>query len=356
MAKYGVDNFCIEQIDSASDFSVLGKLERKYISEYKSTNREFGYNITAGGESNQLDANPRARITLEDVKQIRRIYNEGKLGCKEAWNEYSDRISFSAFEKVYEGATWKSIMPEVYTKENKILHKQMRANNGEKNGNSFLTDEYVYEIRKYYVNHTLKECYAKYGEFFSSIDTFRKIIDTSYNNIPKYSKTSKEWYYQKNKTKRVCTKNNIRITDDIIEIDTFSDFGELNGTFITDKEYADVIKGNKWSNMNGKLYTYNSKNKIVFLHNIIIGDNKKTFYINGNTFDVRKNNLTHNLSWCKIMDFGFDKFQTMCLNEQISLRQLSKAIGVSPKSVSSFIEKNHIKISKNKVRKTINND
>ena len=49
--KYGVDKFTIKIIDSCDDGSQLEQLEIKYIAEYKSTDRQFGYNLTHGGES-----------------------------------------------------------------------------------------------------------------------------------------------------------------------------------------------------------------------------------------------------------------------------------------------------------------
>lgn len=79
MRKYGLENFTIEEIDNTEDFKELGRLERYYIQLYDSQNPDKGYNITAGGESNQLDANPRTRLKVSDVVQIREIYSYGEL-------------------------------------------------------------------------------------------------------------------------------------------------------------------------------------------------------------------------------------------------------------------------------------
>ena len=79
MRKYGLENFSIEQIDSTDDFKELGRLERKYIKQYDSQNPNKGYNLTAGGESNQWDANPAAKLTYDEVVQIREIYAMGEL-------------------------------------------------------------------------------------------------------------------------------------------------------------------------------------------------------------------------------------------------------------------------------------
>lgn len=198
MKKYGVENFLIEEIDRSNDFEELGKLERKYIEEYDSTNPEHGYNLTFGGESNQLDGNPRAKLTVDDVKNIRRIYSECTIGCKDCWEMYSDRISYSAFEKIYEGTTWRDVMPEVYTEKAKLFHRtKLKAAYGEKNTNAILTDNEINEIREYYTTHSLKECYEKFGEKFKTKQSFRSVIDKTYLHLPIYSKVKKKWVYKK---------------------------------------------------------------------------------------------------------------------------------------------------------------
>ena len=37
---------------------------------------------------------------------------------------YKSKISFSAFQKIWEGTTWKDINFEVYTEENKSWHQK----------------------------------------------------------------------------------------------------------------------------------------------------------------------------------------------------------------------------------------
>lgn len=83
MRKHGVQNFTVEEIDKTDDFKKLAELERYYIKKYDSRNPEKGYNTLAGGESNQLDDNPRAKLTIEEVVQIRTIYADCEIGCKQ---------------------------------------------------------------------------------------------------------------------------------------------------------------------------------------------------------------------------------------------------------------------------------
>lgn len=194
MEKYGVDNFIIEEIDKTDNFKELGELERKYIKLFDSTNQEKGYNITKGGESNQLDGNPRAKLSVEEVMQIREIYNQCEIGCKKCWEMFKHTgISYDAFEKVYEGVTWRGIMSEVYTTENKEKHHKLKGQKGEINGNAILKDDEVMEIRRFYETHSLKECYEKYGMKFKTKESFRSVIDRTYLHLPIYSKIKKMW-------------------------------------------------------------------------------------------------------------------------------------------------------------------
>lgn len=350
MSKYGIENFTIEEIAKTDNFVELGNLEREYIKKYNSTNRDFGYNITRGGESNQLDGNPRANLTVEDVKRIRKVYSECTVGPLELWkNDYKDKISYSAFEKVYEGKTWTTISPEIYTLENKEKHRKMTANPGEKNGNAILSREEVYEIRKYYVNHSLRECYEKYGGKFSSINTFRCVIDKSYTDIPRYSRAKKKWFYEDIEKRNIYKKNDIRINGDLIEIDTFNDYGEKNGTFVTDAVYVDIVREHKWSKFgNGKIYTNIGNRSIKFLHDFIMDGKGRVYFINGDYSDVRKENLTHSLVEHKIKNFGIERFLTLCLDEGISVRKMGKEIGVSANGLIRYIQNNGIQVSKNK--------
>ena len=192
MRKYGLENFSIEQIDSTNNFRELGELERKYIKQYDSQNPNKGYNLTAGGESNQWDANPAAKLTYDEVVQIREIYAMGELRLQECWEMFKDKISYSAFQKVWDGTTWQGIMDEVYTKENIELHSHQKANPGSKNGNAILTEEQVLEARKFYVNHTLQETFDKYGQNYSK-DGFRGVLTRTYSHIPIYQKMKKQW-------------------------------------------------------------------------------------------------------------------------------------------------------------------
>ena len=196
MRKYGIENFSIVQIDTATTIKELGEKERYYIKLYDSRNPEKGYNLTAGGEHNQWDANPRSKLNVEDVIQIREIYSTRELTVSSCWELYSDRISYSAFEKIWEGSTWANILPEVYTEENKKYYSTHKERCGEENGNSMYTNKEVLEIRKYYVDHTLNETFKKFGKNKTK-GGFRCVIDKTYlDTVPRYIKIKKSWWFK----------------------------------------------------------------------------------------------------------------------------------------------------------------
>lgn len=141
--KYGLDNFKFEIIEECK-VEELGEKE-KYWVEYYDTFYN-GYNQTAGGEGNNYDSHPKHKLTKQDVIDIRTRYANLERK-KEVYELYKDRIGESGFGKIWKGETWKGIMDEVYTKENKDFHLHNTANKGSSNGRSRLNEEDVKIIR-----------------------------------------------------------------------------------------------------------------------------------------------------------------------------------------------------------------
>jgi group I intron endonuclease len=71
--KYGKENFDFEILKEC-DESQLNELEIKYITEYKSNNREFGYNVDNGG-------NGTGKLSEETKQKLREL----NLGVKNAF-------------------------------------------------------------------------------------------------------------------------------------------------------------------------------------------------------------------------------------------------------------------------------
>lgn len=66
LRKYGKENFSIELIDFCNSWEELEEKEKYYISEYKSLQDEFGYNMTEGG-----DGTIGRYVTMETRDKIR---------------------------------------------------------------------------------------------------------------------------------------------------------------------------------------------------------------------------------------------------------------------------------------------
>lgn len=141
--KYGIDNFQFEIIEEC----VIEELSEKeqYWIDYFDTFHN-GYNMTAGGEGNCYDSHPRHKLTKEDVIDIRTRYNNLERR-KEVYELYKNCIGESGFGKIWKGESWKGIMDEVYTPENKFFHLHNTGNKGSSNGRSRLQEEDVRAIR-----------------------------------------------------------------------------------------------------------------------------------------------------------------------------------------------------------------
>lgn len=201
--KYGKENFTVEVIEECKSREQVCELERYYINKFKSNNRKYGYNQTSGGEDNCGSANPRATLTDKEVLTIRKLRFSGICNAVDAYKQYENKISFSAFSKIWAGKTWKHIGQEFFNKPSLNVFKK---HVGEKNGMSLSTDEEIMEIRLYYVNHTLHETYLKYGSKYKTEHSFRQIIANGYKHLPIYNKVKKKWL----------------LNNEIIDINTFT--------------------------------------------------------------------------------------------------------------------------------------
>lgn len=141
--KYGLENFTFEVIEECKEDQL--DIREQYWIDYYDSYRN-GYNMTSGGETNYGDNHPGHKLTKEDVIDIRTRYANHERR-KEVYLLYSHRIGESGFGKIWKGETWKDVMPEVYTKENKEFHLHNTGNSGSSNGRARVTEEDVRIIR-----------------------------------------------------------------------------------------------------------------------------------------------------------------------------------------------------------------
>ena len=173
--KHGVDNFIWEIIDSSDSYEQLMEKEKYWIKYYNTYPNQ--YNMTAGGQFNAGDSHPSHKLTEKDVIDIRTRYNNLERR-KEVYELYKERIGESGFSKIWKGYSWKNIMPEVYTEQNKAYHLHDTANKGSNNGRSRLTEDEVRTIRLRRKNgDNIREVYKDYQD---------KLTYRSFTNIWTY--------------------------------------------------------------------------------------------------------------------------------------------------------------------------
>lgn len=141
MRKYGVEGFEFEILFSSKDKVLISRMESRLIRNEKGN--PLNYNIMQG-------ASGRKTLYDEDIVFIRKLYSECRMEIRDAYEEYyKNIITFRAFKKAWLGETFKEIMPEVYTEQNKKWHyKKGQSRPGEQNRASKYTEEEVILIRK----------------------------------------------------------------------------------------------------------------------------------------------------------------------------------------------------------------
>ncbi len=179
----GQENFSFEVLEECL-LEELTQKEKQYIQQYNSF--YDGYNKTKGGQ-NEYCGNP--KVTKEDVINIRTAYGNYEQR-KNVYELYKDKISFSGFCHIWDGSRWKDIMPEVYSEENKKIHKEAK---GERHSNAKLTDKEVLQIRERYKNETAAQIWEDYKDMYT-LGSFKQIlIGKKYSHLPIYKKQEKRW-------------------------------------------------------------------------------------------------------------------------------------------------------------------
>lgn len=187
--KYGKDAFTYEIIQQCS-LDELNERESYWIQYYNTVKN--GYNCSVGGNQQSIgENNGRSKLIEQDIIKIRTAYANHKKQ-RDVYEEYKDIISFGYFQNLWQGHSWKHIMPEVFTEENKqyYIYENSKGSNAAK---AVFTDKEIIEIRTRYINESAKQIYEDYKDRLS-YQSFQEILwGRRYKNLPIYKKREKKW-------------------------------------------------------------------------------------------------------------------------------------------------------------------
>lgn len=193
--KYGWDAFDYEVIAivEPEEYSkqYLNQLEKFFVKYYDSFKN--GYNATEGGDntvtpdSRKGSKNGRALLNEEEVIYIRECYNS-HIPFREVYAEFEDKISKRGLQKIWWFETWKHILPEYHTEENKYWH----SHNGKANcyeiaseNKRCFSEEEVKLMRKEYDENGLspKQIWLKYAPERAWSTVYNVLIRKTYKDI-----------------------------------------------------------------------------------------------------------------------------------------------------------------------------
>ena len=144
--KYGIESFTFEILELC-EIGKLNELEMYYIESFKEQGFNL-YNLTEGGEGNTMwgENNPKTTLTNKEVYDIRERY-KNKENKKDVYEIYKNKITFNGFHCIWCGTSRKNIHMDVYTEENKYVHRRKNIESKDLFKNSNITKEDVKRIR-----------------------------------------------------------------------------------------------------------------------------------------------------------------------------------------------------------------
>lgn len=127
LRKYGEDSFEFSILDTFHLEDIIFDLEKFYISAYKSNNRDYGYNITFGGEgssgtkhnNNQKRSNKLKKGELNGNSKLNNVtaisayhdYKSGQYKIKDLSDKYN--VSHITMERLLSGKSWKHLSLDI---------------------------------------------------------------------------------------------------------------------------------------------------------------------------------------------------------------------------------------------------
>lgn len=169
--KYGLENFSFEVIEECA-MDELKNREKYWIKYYNTYAR--GYNMTPGGDEVQLlgEKHPNHKLTENDVKYIRELWASKTISTREMYYEFSDRIGKTGFKKIYTWQTWKNILPELNTEENRRWHRENKKSYISNFGINITLQEFENIKARFLNGESMQSIYTDYKDRYSNYHSF----------------------------------------------------------------------------------------------------------------------------------------------------------------------------------------
>ena len=182
LKKYEDKNFIWEEIDKAQNKQELKEKEKYWIKFYNSNNKNFGYNMTEGGDGGDtISGNPTAKNYQDNIGKEKRSNNNPLKGKKyeEAFDEqkvkeWKKKISETALLSPNYGMKNKK-----HTKETKEKMSKKRKENFE-NGKIFSWNKIKIDENEFLKKINEKLSIHKIAEYFNCSET---VISQRIKNI-----------------------------------------------------------------------------------------------------------------------------------------------------------------------------
>lgn len=185
--KYGENNFKFEIIEKVEDASKLNELEIEYISEYNSTNPDYGYNWQSGGDNYSCRQEFRDNISKRMRGKYSTLRNEDVLDIKlllccginkdEICSEYNLRKN--TLNGIINGNSFNYILPEAkeIIKKNNEQAKELKEKSIlDMCNNGFSITEISKEL-PYSISVIEKTIYQKTNTVENKKKKYQKIFD-----------------------------------------------------------------------------------------------------------------------------------------------------------------------------------